>query len=164
MGEEMKKLLNILAAAILLVGFASCSNDKSYEDDTPVPISNFSLRGENNGQWMLTLIDGKPLEEGLYQYIIFNTADMEFEIIQNLNSQIPASLTGVYTLEYDENDGNVLAGDYDHASGPWANDYVITSISLTSMTWTVLGDKDSYYVYETCPEIPEDRIPEIKSM
>ena len=32
------------------------------------------------------------------------------------------------------------------------------------MVWTVLGDPESYYVYETCPEIPADRLPDVKSM
>lgn len=159
----MKKIFNILASAVLLATLVSCQKDHSYEDNTPVQINNYSLRGANEGRWQLSLIDGQKLAEDLYQYIVFNTADLEFEIIQNLNSQNPVSVTGTYTLEYSEEDGNVLAGDYDHASGPWANDYVITSISADRMTWAVLGDPASTYEYVTCPEIPADRIPAVKS-
>ena len=99
-----------------------------------------------------------------FQYVIFNTKDSEFEFIQNLNSQTSTSVTGPYTLEYDEYEGNILTGRYDHASGLWLNDYVITGLTSESMVWTVLGDPESYYVYETCPEIPADRLPGVKSM
>ena len=99
-----------------------------------------------------------------FQYVIFNTKDSEFEFIQNLNSQTSTSVTGTYTLEYDEYEGNILTGRYDHASGLWLNDYVITGLTSESMVWTVLGDPESYYVYETCPEIPADRLPDVKSM
>ena len=58
----------------------------------------------------------------------------------------------------------ILSGRYDHASGLWLNDYVITGLTQERMVWTVLGDPESYYVYETCPEIPADRLPDVKSM
>lgn len=66
---------------------------------------------------------------------------------------IPASstsITGTYVLEYDEYEGNILSGRYDHASGLWLNDYVISGLTPESMVWTVLGDPESYYVYRTC--------------
>lgn len=93
---------------------------------------------------------GNDLPEGLFQYVIFNTRDNEFEFIQNLNSQTSTSITGTYVLEYDEYEGNILSGRYDHASGLWLNDYVISGLTPESMVWTVLGDPESYYVYRTC--------------
>ena len=142
----------------------SCEEDKSYEDNTPAQITNYDLNGANSGKWELVQIDGNDLPEGLFQYVIFNTKDNEFEFIQNLNSQTSTSITGTYVLEYDEYEGNILSGRYDHASGLWLNDYVISGLTPESMVWTVLGDPESYYVYRTCRDIPADRLPDVKSM
>ena len=161
----MKKILSyFIAAAALVTVSASCEKDRSYEDNSPLQVNNFELRGANNGTWKLTSIDGQTVPDGLFQYVIFDTAEMTFEFLQNLDSQESVSLTGTYKVEYDEDEGTILSGDYDHASGPWANEYIITEITQETMTWTVRGDSDSYYVYTTCQKIPDNVYPDVKSM
>lgn len=161
----MKKILSyIIAVAALVSVSVSCEKDKGYEDNSPLQVNNFELRGANDGIWKLTSIDGQAVPDGLFQYVIFDTAKMTFEFLQNLDSQESVSLTGTYKIEYDEDAGTILSGDYDHASGPWANEYIITEITPDTMTWTVNGDPDSYYVYATCQEIPGDVYPDVKSL
>lgn len=155
----MKKIFDIIAVVAAVFIACSCAEDHSYADDTPMKISNYQIRGI----WELVSIDGEdmPDDELLYQYLELKTEEdvQVFGFYQNINSQLPRLVTGTYSLSYDEYDGNIISGDYAHASGPWANDYVVTALTGDSMTWTVLGDSDSFYVYSRVAEIPADKIP-----
>lgn len=63
---------------------------------------------------------------------------------------------GIYTLEYDENEGNTITGLYDHASGFWNHIYRIDRFTEESMTWIVKDDLSDISVYTRCEAVPDD--------
>lgn len=81
-------------------------------------------------------------------------------------------LTGNFSLVYKEDKGqNIISGWYDHDSGFWASDYIVTTVTADSMTWISTGTTSGpqtvstkttqvpnrdICVYRRCDSIPED--------
>jgi len=143
----------ILALAGLLCCLSACQKDRSYEDNTDPAISYYQI----TGTWQLTEWKGEKIDgQERYVYMTLESKEQTFGIYQNLDSAQPRHLTGSFELEYDEDEGvNVISGLYDHASGFWNNEYVITSITEDMMEWTVKGDPTDVSVYRRCSSLPD---------
>lgn len=150
----MKTLFRILLLAFLPLGFGACEDDHSYFDDTPKEIA----YSEIAGCWQLTQWNGSSMDDSRYLYITLDRKERTFEIYQNFDSAKSRRLTGIYTLGYDENEGNSITGIYDHASGNWNHDYLIGIQSDGSMIWTAKDDAMDISVYTRCNAVPEDII------
>lgn len=148
----MNTSFRFIALVLLLCTFSACEKDHSYADNTPVKITGSQIAGT----WQLTQWYGAPIAGDLYFYITFESKGKTFEIYQNFDTAKARRLTGIYTLEYDEERGNVLNGIYDHASGFWNNTYLIGELSPGSMTWSVTDDASDVSIYTRCDAVPKD--------
>ncbi|MGN0190396.1 MAG: hypothetical protein ACI39U_01950 [Candidatus Cryptobacteroides sp.] len=138
----MKKIQSICLAAICVLALSSCS-----KDETP----SFLEVNRNNisGYWMLSTWNGKALEEGSYFQMNLVRNDGTFTIVQNLDAfpDAPRQITGRYDLRNDDALGTIISGLYDHDSGYWSHEYVISSLTPTSMTWTAVDDRAFVQVF-----------------
>ena len=148
----MKTLFRFVMLIAVLGGFCSCEEDHSYTDDTPNKI----VYSQVAGTWQLTQWNNSEIRDGLYFYVILHSKGHTFEIYQNFDSGKSRRLTGIYTLEYDENEGNTITGLYDHASGFWNHIYRIDRFTEESMTWIVKDDLSDISVYTRCEAVPDD--------
>ena len=148
----MKTLFRFIALAAVLCTFGACDDDHSYTDDTPKKIAHSQIAGT----WQLTAWNGAEINDGLYFYITLESRGKTFEIHQNFDSAKARHLTGIYTLEYDEKEGNTITGIYDHASGAWGHAYRIGDLTQENMTWVVKDDASDISVYTRCDGVPED--------
>lgn len=149
----MKPLFRMLLL-LLPLGFGACEDDHSYFDDTPKEIA----YSEIAGCWQLTQWNGTAMNDSRYFYITFDRMERTFEIYQNFDSAKSRRLTGTYTLEYNEDDGNSITGIYDHASGNWNHDYRVATQADGTMIWTTKDDDTDVSVYTRCEAVPEEII------
>lgn len=133
----MKPIKSIAIAAICLLSLASC---KKQDDAATIYLE--VTRYNISGFWELSTWNGSSLEEGSYFRINMVRSDETFTIIQNLDAfpESPRQITGRYSLADDDALGTVISGLYDHDSGYWSHDYVISKLTSTSMTWTAVDD------------------------
>ena len=61
-------------------------------------------------------------------------------------------------MEYDEDWGNIISGEYDYWMGEWNSSYIVTELRSDSMIWTVKDDSGDISVYIRCAEVPADII------
>lgn len=137
------KLRYFILAAICVLSLASCTKQDGGEVYLEVNRNNIS------GSWELSTWNGKPLEEGSYFRITLVRNDGTFTILQNLDAfpEYPREITGRYDLADDDALGTVISGIYDHDSGRWSHDYVISGLTSTSMTWTAVDDGSFVQVF-----------------
>lgn len=148
------KFIRFFLSVLLCGCLHACEEDHSYIDPVDPVISVFQL----SGTWRLTQWRDENLS-GVerYCYLKIESKENRFELYQNFDSAQPRHITGSFSLKYDEELGhNIIRGVYDHASGYWNNDYVISNFNNRSMTWTVQEDALDVSIYTRCPEIPFD--------
>lgn len=146
----MKKLFKIALFSLALAVCGACDDDDVVE--TPL------IPNANNiaGTWQLVEFNGETLAEGTYVYIEFIRKDMLFEMYQNLDSFQQRKLTGRFNILEEEGVGYVIRGLYDHGTGDWNHDYLITKFTNERMVWMAQDDSDDVSVYMRCDGIPED--------
>lgn len=136
------KLKTIILAAISILAISSCKKDVA-------PAYLEVNRNNISGSWELSTWNGKPLQKGSYFRITLVRNDGTFTILQNLDAfpEYPREITGRYDLADDDALGTVISGIYDHDSGRWSHDYVISGLTSTSMTWTAVDDGSFVQVF-----------------
>ena len=145
----MKNIKSILLAVLCLT-VLSCNKHKEEEAYLEVNRNNIS------GCWSLSSWNGNELAEGSYFYIELLRNDGSYTIVESLDgfSEAPSRITGRYALADDEVLGTVISGLYDHDSGYWAHDYVISQLTATSMVWTAVDDPSFVQLFVRCDSLP----------
>ena len=145
----MKNIKSILLAVLCLT-VLSCNKHKEEEVYLEVNRNNIS------GCWSLSSWNGNELAEGSYFYIELLRNDGSYTIVESLDgfSEAPSRITGRYALADDEVLGTVISGLYDHDSGYWAHDYVISQLTATSMVWTAVDDPSFVQLFVRCDSLP----------
>ena len=145
----MKNIKSILLAVLCLT-VLSCNKHKEEEAYLEVNRNNIS------GCWSRSSWNGKELAEGSYFYIELLRNDGSYTIVESLDAfpEAPSRITGRYALADDEVLGTVISGLYDHDSGYWAHDYVISQLTATSMVWTAVDDPSFVQLFVRCDSLP----------
>ncbi|MGM9741173.1 MAG: hypothetical protein ACI3ZP_11275 [Candidatus Cryptobacteroides sp.] len=148
----MKKVLYILTLAVIIPFCNSCSDDHTYEDTADPVLSYYQIVGT----WRLTEWNGEEIDsDARYFYMVLESKERTFTIYQNLDSANPYSMTGTFSLEYDEEEEiNVVSGMYDHEFGFWSHEYRVIKTDDDTMVWTAIDDPEDVSVYKrsTLPE------------
>lgn len=144
----MKKITNLLMLLAIAL-FAACEKDDITEPTLEVKSHNL------DGVWKLESLNGSPLEEGTYVYLVLDRK-YTFELYQMTHSMYPVLYTGDYELEYDWRVGNVISGTYDYGQGAWNNEYVITNFNKNSMTWTAKGENGEVQEFVRVNKVPAE--------
>ena len=136
------KLKTIILAAISILAISSC---KKEEAPAYLEVNKNNI----SGYWELSTWNGEAIKEGSYFQMNLVRNDETFTIIQNLDAfpEYPREITGRYDLADDDALGTVISGIYDHDSGRWSHDYVISGLTSTSMTWTAVDDGSFVQVF-----------------
>ena len=129
------KLKTIILAAISILAISSCKKEE-------VPAYLEVNKNNISGYWELSTWNGEAIKEGSYFQMNLVRNDETFTIIQNLDAfpESPRQITGRYGLATDPALGTIISGIYDHDSGYWSHDYIISELTPTSMTWTAVDD------------------------
>ena len=140
----MKRIKTILLLS--LCALLSACNKPSTEEEPYLEIN----RNNISGVWKLSQWNGNDLAEGSYFHINLVRNDGTFTILQNLDAfpESPREITGRYDLMQDDVLGTVISGLYDHDSGFWAHDYVISKLTASSMVWTAVDDPDFVQLFK----------------
>lgn len=148
----MRKIIGFISLISAVLAFQSCKVDHSYESSDDPVLSYYQI----TGTWKLSEWKGESLDgDGRFFYMVLESKDTKFTVYHNLDSARPISLTGTFSLEYDEDEGvNVVSGLYDHEYGLWANDYIVSKKGDDKMVWTAVSDPGdvSVYVRTALPE------------
>lgn len=143
-------IFRLMMCLSLLTMVASCSKD----DEAPVVYQDVNY-ATLNGTWMLTELNGTPLQEGQYVYITFNRKEHTFEMYDNMGSMYSHKSTGSFEIEEDEELGYILTGEYDYSHDLW-NEYIVSEMTDETMKWTMKDNSEDVSVYTRCAEIPDD--------
>lgn len=149
----MRKIIGFISLISAVLAFQSCKVDHSYESSDDPVLSYYQI----TGTWKLSEWKGESIEDdGRFFYMVLESKDTKFTVYHNLDSARPISLTGTFSLEYDEDEGvNVVSGLYDHEYGLWANDYIVSKKGDDKMVWTAVSDPGDVSVYART-ELPEN--------
>lgn len=154
----MNALFRLMALLGFMFCFCNCSNKEEEEIVMPLDVNYANL----HGTWKLVEWNDQPLAEGTYCFIEFKRKDHTFIIYQKFDSMYARYITGEFSLEEDEQWGDVISGVYDYGMGDWNNSYIITDLlEEGTMVWTVKGDETDVCKYERCNKIPDDVIAEV---
>lgn len=146
----MKTFSKLILSAMALWGVCACG------DDNNVVLPEAVTAAKVAGTWKLTEWNGEEMNDDRYCYIVLDRKELTIGVYQNFDSFTSRHLTGSFTLNFDRYTGvNTIEGVYDHLSGFWRNNYVISAISDASMTWVVEGDETDVSVYTRCESIPD---------
>jgi len=130
----MRTFLKYTLMVAVICGFWSCSDD---DDDNPVVKPNVTYY-QMAGTWKMTKWNGQEMNDGRYFYVTFDRKDRVFDIYSNLDTEKTRHLTGRYLMNYIEDLGTIIEGDYHHASGQWNQSYLLNEFSNTEMSWVVV--------------------------
>lgn len=148
----MKTITRITLLIALVCSFAACSDD----DNTAAPTTLDVTPANIAGTWMLAEWNGNPIADGTYCYIKFNRKDRSFAMYQNFDSMYPRCITGLFSIEHDEDNGYTISGTYDYGMGEWNRSYVVTELYATgSMVWTACDNPDDVCKYVRCDTLPD---------
>lgn len=142
---------------ILALGVVSCSSEK--EEITIYETVNYATI---SGTWMLTELNGKPLEEGQYVYISFDRKEHTFTMYDNMSSMYSHKSTGVFNISLDDELGYILTGEYDF-SHDLINEYIVSEMTESTMKWTMKDNPEDISIYTRCSEVPEEILSGSKS-
>lgn len=157
----MKTLFKIMAFFVLVIGFASCSDDDDEVMAKPVLEVNYANIA---GTWRLAEWNGEKMDgDSRYYYITFNRKEEDgkrkYQVYTNLNSFVSQKITGAFLLDYDEEWGDFITGTYDYTlstDDEWEHEYIITDLYEDSMKWTAEDDAEEVRIYTRCSEVPAD--------
>lgn len=149
----MKKILNLLVVASLVVAAWSCnSTDNEPNEEPQIEITTNNI----SGSWELSLWNDQQLPEGNFVYIDFVRADGTYTMYQNIDSFGTRTLTGRFFLYVDEELGAaVLRGNYDHGTGDWNHRYIVESLTATTMRLVATDNAEDVCTYVRC-DIPSE--------
>lgn len=130
----MKRIFLLLP--LILLAVISCRKEEPLPQQLEVNRNNIS------GQWELVEWNGKPLEDGSFFRIDFVRNDATFTIEQNFDAlpSISREITGTYALKTDSRFRPVITGMYDHDAGMWSHEYLIVSLTPSTMEWVASDD------------------------
>ena len=148
----MKHSIAAILSLSLALLFSSCSKE--------VPEQAVQLEVNRNnisGLWQLSAWNGQSLVEGSYLYIELVRNDQTFTIWQNLDAfpEIGREITGYYSLRKELALGDIISGKYDYDAGFWKDDYIISKLTATSMTWVSLSDPSFVQEFVRIESLPE---------
>lgn len=160
----MKTFCKYMIVIVILCGVWSCSDDDDNTAPKPVAVTYYEIAGT----WKMTSWNGEKMADGLYFYVTFDRKDRVFDIYQNLDTEKTRHLTGRFLMNFNEDLGTIIEGDYHHASGIWNQTYLLNDFTKTEMTWVVVNrehglpanpwipDFSDVTVYTRVDEVPED--------
>ena len=151
----MKKITNLLMLLPIAL-FAAC--EKPIETPATLEVMPANLEGT----WQLAELDGKPLAEGAYVYLVLDRK-YGFEVYQNTASMYPVRYTGIYRLENDWRFGDIISGTYDYEQGKWAHDYIVTDLYKESMAWTAKDDASYVQKFVRVDEVPAEIVEAVRT-
>ncbi len=147
----MKSVLKFLLLFLFVLPFQACSDDENtFFEEKPLPVTTNNI----SGVWKLQSWNGSE-EQVPVVYIELIRRDCKFNLYQWF-SMYPSLKTGVYSLDNsDYYKGDVIKGKYDHDSGPWNNDYIVT---LYANKLVLISDDENREVQEfvRVDEVPAD--------
>lgn len=150
---NMRALFKMVTLVMLAFSFVGCSDDEEISVVSELEVNYANL----NGTWRLAEWNGAVLPEEVFCYIEFNRRERTFTMYQKFDSMYARCITGEFTLENDDEWGNVISGTYDYGMGEWNNSYIITELLESgSMIWTTKGDETDVCKYERCSKVPDD--------
>lgn len=154
----IKLIFRVMICLSLLVAVVACSKD----EEAPVVYQEVNY-ATLNGTWMLTELNGAPLQDGQYVYITFNRKEHTFEMYDNMGSMYSHKSTGTFEVEEDEDLGYILTGEYDYSHDLW-NEYIVSEMTDETMKWTMKDNAEDVCVYTRCAEIPSDIVSGSRSL
>lgn len=152
-----RPIIKSMVMAVALV-FCACTDDNEPAPPATLPVNYANI----SGIWRLAEWNGEQMDDTRYLYMTIGrkaddqTGRRPLDIFQNIDSNKSRHLTSTYELILDEDLGIIIKGLYDHSSGFWNRDYIISGLSGDRMTWTVTDDSSDVSKYVRCDAIPED--------
>lgn len=157
----MKTIFRIMALFALLFCISSCEKDEAVDQDPKRDVNYANMAGT----WKLSEWNGTKLDDSRYFYITLNRKEENgkrtYEIYQNFDSANPRHITGSYTIDNDDDLGDIITGEYDYWMGDWTNEYLVTELRSETMIWKVKDDLQDVSVYVRCSAVPEEIIKRI---
>lgn len=156
----MKSILKLMMLALLVIPFQGCSDDdEAMLPVVTIPGVDMSVPVEvtpNNiaGVWKLQRWSGSD-QYTPEVYLELIRRDRKFNIYENYGSMYPRLVTGTFSLESDYYKGAILKGKYNHSSGNWNNDYIV-SLYANAMILTVDGDATDVQIFVRVSGVPAD--------
>lgn len=156
----MKSILKLMMLALLVIPLQGCSDDdEAMLPVVTIPGVDMSVPVEvtpNNiaGVWKLQRWSGSD-QYTPEVYLELIRRDRKFNIYENYGSMYPRLVTGTFSLESDYYKGAILKGKYNHSSGNWNNDYIV-SLYANAMILTVDGDATDVQIFVRVSEVPAD--------
>ncbi|NDV65171.1 hypothetical protein [Bacteroides sp. 224] len=147
----MKTFLKCMLLTVVLCGVWSCSDDDKTTTLPPTPVT----YNEISGTWKMTKWNNEDMNDKRYFYVTFDRKDRVFDIYQNLDTEKTRHLTGRYLLDYDEDLGTVISGDYHHAAGSWSHTYLLNDFSKDEMTWVVVTRENNLLANPWTPDFTD---------
>lgn len=159
----MRRIVNILI--VVALSMMSC-NDKPTGYGGNEPVVPYAYVA---GTWQLTHLEGQPLDDGVYAYMVMERRAMEqhgtpnsvgwraYQLYTNLQSAYPIVSTGLYMLDKDDNDRARIEGLWDNEFGYyWLGDYYFVSVNGDTMTWVDVDDATNNRVFTRVEGIPDE--------
>ncbi len=146
----MKKILKLTMFLAALVCLSACDKpEEPVEKDLEVNVHNIV------GEWRLESLNGTPLADGLYVYMLMESSGQKFTLFQNSETFKTEIVTGRFNITYDQYGRSELRGIYDHSmSAEWKHRYKITSLTRERMVWEAIGASEVQEFVRTA--IPDD--------
>lgn len=151
----MKNILNRIftaLAAVAMILTVSCSKvNPTNPEEALLEVNSSNL----DGNWQLSAINGKALEEGSSFFINFDRSGDKFKIWDSMTS-IPSSYNyseGTFALYIDPELGTYIRG-IDSVKEEWSDLYVITELTKNKMVWTGINDPSFVQVFNRVASIP----------
>ena len=116
------------------------------------------------GTWRLSEWNGEKIDgDTRYYYIKFDRKEKDgkrsYTIYTNLNSATSQQIPGSFTLNKEEDYGDVISGTYYYqldTDDEWEYSYIVSGLTDISMVWTAKEDMGEIKVYTRCEDIPSD--------
>ncbi|MGN1210138.1 MAG: hypothetical protein ACI4TM_00510 [Candidatus Cryptobacteroides sp.] len=162
----MKNVLYRLLLPQMALVALSCTKDVVAEQEIVVDYATVS------GVWQMTQWCGEAVgsaqDDTRYFYMDINMSADEsgkhcLVLYENLNSSKSHKLESVYRIVTDDSGNAVILGYYEYGAGAWEHEFVISELTVDSMTWTALDESGDVRVFIRCESVPEDIVAGTKS-
>lgn len=154
--KNIFKMMLLLTMAL----FMSCGDDDEVKLPDTKDVNYANIAGTCRlSEWNGEKIDG----DTRYYYIKFDRKEKDgkrsYTIYTNLNSATSQQIPGSFTLNKEEDYGDVISGTYYYqldTDDEWEYSYIVSGLTDISMVWTAKEDMGEIKVYTRCEDIPSD--------
>ncbi|MBP9998141.1 MAG: hypothetical protein KBS67_02755 [Bacteroidales bacterium] len=135
-----RKIISALLTAVAILTMSSCQKAELPEPEPQLAV-NFT---NTSGEWELKTWNGNDMSDTPMHLTL---KAKKFTIVQTIGSMYPETFTGSYNIYEEEGLGMIIRGIYDYTYEYWANRYIISSLTASSMEWTTVG-KDEILTFK----------------